>query len=365
MNEQEMQFADPDWKPTGPLSAPQDNVAADAVAPRPGTNSAYDAGQYVTSMAPYEQGYRGTPFEEEAAFLPPVARQTTAGSTGGAHRRSWWWVWLILIILFLSMLGGISRSVDRGHGFGPDPSFQHPFPKEQGSSTYDLQNASQISITNQQGSITVQVADGNSNQVLVRTQDGSQAAVSYAGNSMNITSADGDATNLLITVPQNVALNLDTVMGSIEVDGFTGQLSAQTGYGPITLNYDTLNRQSKITSDSGYIGLEQGSLHDATITDQRGSILLDQEQLSGQVEISTGGNGAIAFNGSLDARGKYQFTTDTGRIDLALPAGTSMQTQVSAGSGSYHSDFSASSKNSPQAQVILQTNAGDITVMKQ
>ena len=364
MNEQEMQFADPDWKPTGPLSESQESVTADAAVPRPAISDVYDTGQYA-SAAPYEQGYRGSSPERGDAFIPPVvAQQTASGPAGATRRRSWWWVWLILIILFISMVSGMSRSVNRGPGNFGVPPFQRSFPKGQ-IGTYDLKGASQISINDQLGSIIIQAAEGNSNQVVIQTQDGSQPAVTYAGKSINITAGSGEGANLLISVPQNVALNLSTVAGGIEVDGFTGQLSAQTAYGVITLNYDALSGQSRINSDSGYISLEQGSLADSTIIDQRGSILLDQEHLSGQVKISAGGNGAIGFNGTLDSRGKYQFATDTGSIDLALPANTSMQTQVSAGSGSYHSDFLASSGGSPQAAVTLQTNAGDITIVKQ
>lgn len=365
MNEQEMQFADPDWKPSGPLSEPQGDVSADAAVPRPGTSGAYNTNQYA-DMAPYQQGYRGSLPEEETVSISPVARQAAAASAGATRRRSWW-IWLGLIVLFIALVSGISRPFDRGPGnFGApfQGPFQRPFPKEQ-VSTYDLKNASQISISNQLGSIGVQVAGGNSTQVVVQAQGDSQPVVTYTGKSMNITTGNGEGANLLITVPQNVALNLTTVAGGIEVDGFTGQLSAQTTYGALRLTNDILSGQSKISSDSGYIGLGQGSLADSTIIDQRGSILLDQEHLSGQVKISAGGNGAIAFNGTLDPQGSYQFITDTGTIDLALPASISMQTQVSAGSGSYHSDFPRATGSSPQAEVTLQTNGGDITILKQ
>lgn len=366
MHEQEMQFADPDWKPSGPLPEPQGNVAADAV-PRAVTSSIYDANQYVSS-APYQQGYRGSLPREERAPASPVAQQETTGSVGATRRQSWWWVWLILMVLLISLISSVSHSFMRSPArFGPPPfqhSFPHPFPQKQ-MNTYDLKGTSQISISNQLGSIVVLAGDGDANQVIVQTQDGSQPVVTYAGKSMNITTGNGDGADLLITVPRNIALSLNTAAGGIEVDGFAGQLSAQTTYGPITLNYDTLSGHSQISSDSGYIGLQQGSLADSTIIDQRGSIVLDQEDLSGQVKISTGGNGAIAFSGTLDPQGSYQFVTETGDIRLALPDTTSMQPQVSKGSGSYQSDFPPAPGGSPQTSVILQTNSGNITVMKQ
>jgi putative adhesin len=365
MHEQEMQFADPDWKPSGPLSEPQGDVAADAV-PRTAASSVYDTGQDASS-APYQQGYRGSLPREERAPVSPIARQETSGSMGATRRQSWW-VWLILIVLLISLVSGMSHAFVRSPGrFDPPPfqhSFPHPFPQKQ-MNTYDLKGTSQISVSNQLGSIVVLAGDGDSNQVIVQTQDGSQPVVTYAGKSMNITTGKGEGADLLITVPRNIALNLNTAAGGIEVDGFAGQLSAQTTYGPITLNYDTLSGRSQISSDSGYIGLQQGSLADSTIIDQRGSIVLSQENLSGQVKVNAGGNGAIAFSGTLDQRGSYQFITDTGDIRLALPDTTSMQPQVSKGSGSYQSDFPLAPGGSPQAAVILQTNSGDITVMKQ
>lgn len=358
MNEQEMQFADPDWKPTGPLTVPQENIVAGASLPEPAKNPAYGA-SLNASMPLYKQGYRGS-LQESSSYIAPVAQQMPYQSMKAVPRRSRWWLWVLIAFLVISMSGAMSHSFERG-GYGFGPSFRKPAPGF-GEQTYDLKDASQVSISDPYGAITVQVGNGNS--VAVQADDGSQPDVSYQGQNMVITSqGSGDIT---VIVPQSVALNLSTGSTAIEVDGFSGQLSVQTDSGTITLNGDSLSEQSTIKTNSGNINLDQGSVNgNATISAETGTITLDQENLSGQVALSTGGNGNIEFTGTLDAQGKYQFTTDSGSIDLTLPGNTSMQMTVTQKAGAYQSDFPKSTGNLPQAAVTVTTNSGDIGIHKQ
>ncbi len=188
------------------------------------------------------------------------------------------------------------------------------------------------------------------------------------GNTLTITlSSSLDGSPSVVTLPPGMTVSLETAAGNIEVDSYSGQVSAKTDSGSIALNGDILTGSSVISSNSGDINLAQGSLGGTTsLSTTDGSIALVQEALSGQIAALVGASGGISLNGTLDASGTYQFTTDNGNIDLTLPADTSMQAQTSTGAnGSFHSDFPTSMGNAPRAILKLKTTAGEMNIHKE
>lgn len=336
MNEQEMQFADPDWQPRGSLPVPQEDAIAGTPPVQPVNNTLpYDASQDA-GMTPYDQGYRGSSQRQYSSYAGSTAQQMPVRQTGNARRRSGWWIWLIIAIVVISLISNMSHSFNRSMTFPGDggPGFRPP----QGY-TYALKGASQLAIDDSSGSITVQVENGDRQDVTVQSDDNSSPQATYAGNRLTIDSTDNG--NVTVIVPQGVALNINA--SSIEVDDFIGQLSAQTDSNTITLNNDTLNGQSSLTSQSG-------------------DIHLNQVALNGQVTAATGGDGSIEFSGTLDPGGTYQFTTDSGNISLNLPANTAMQVSSTPGTGTYRNAFANPTGNGPRAAVTVKTNSGDIGI---
>lgn len=367
MDEQEMQFADPDWRPTGPLSASQEYTVTNAPMPvsaaEPVNNQAYD-----TSLPAYDQGYQGTWQNQQFPLPQPSAQQPLmqqmpyqAGSTR-VRGRSRWWIWAVVALVFIALTSGMFRTSNtsysgfKGHNFQPPMSEQH-------KQVYDMRGSSELDINDLGGNVIVQVTNDESQQVIVSADSDAQPQVNYQGQKMVFTS-NGDITVLM---PSSVALKLSAGVSDVEVDNFSGQLTAQTNLGQITLNNDTLSQGSSLDTNSGDINIEQqSSVSDTTITSSTGAITLDQANLSGQVTVSTGGNGTISYNGgTLDPQGKYQFTTDSGSIDLSLLQSTALQMKISQKSGSYHSDFPPTTGSSPQASVGVTTNSGDITISQQ
>lgn len=368
MNEQEMQFADPDWRPTGQLSAPQaqSGVNLPPVPVAGPVNSQIDELSQPASQSSYAQGYQGL---RPATPLPPppvqpFAQQIPYQANGQRARgRSYRWVWVLIVLISIPMLmSGIFRSTNRG-GSAYHPDFHQPA-QVQNQQVYTMQGATELDINDLSGNVTVQVSDTGDQSVTVTSADGSQPQVNYQGSQMVLTSSsDGDIT---ILVPTSVMLKLSAGVGDLEVDDFSGQLTAQTNSGQIILNNDSLSSGSSLDTNSGNINLQSGSVTDSSITSLTGSIVLDQTNLGGQVTVSTGGNGSISYTGgTLDAHGKYQFTTDSGSIDLSLPQGTAMHMNISQKGGSFHSDFPGDTGGSPQASVGITTNSGDITISKQ
>lgn len=343
MNEQEMQFADPDWKPAGPLPAPQENGPTSTPLPGPVNGySTYDAGQNI-GASPYERGYQGyRRVQTGQSFSPsPITQQQPAQQAGRTRRRgSSWWIWLLIIVFLLPMIGGLSRSFNRGFTYS-NPPFQQPQSQMQ-TSGYSLEGISHLAIADSAGgSVTVQVSEENTGQVTVQTEVGTPLSADTGGNSLTIDT--GDEGNVLVTIPQDLALSLHITAGSVEVDNFSGQLSAQSDSGSISLNNDTLSEQSSLTSTSGDIRFRNTSLN-------------------GQVTVQTGEDGEIDFSGTLAPQGKYQFTTESGDITLNLPESTSMRVQPSSGDGSYQSDFTNPTGKGPKADVSVTTESGTISI---
>jgi hypothetical protein len=381
MNEQEMQFADPDWKPTGQTSVQDETVVTSAGAPRHVNNkfnvNSYDTSQSA-SISSYKQGYRSQPRQEHGPYILPVTQQVSQSPVGAAHRHSRWWIWLIVIFVFVSLISGMSG--------GYRPSYNGPFsgrsggmpiPRQMPQQAYKyvpLPDLSQIQINDAFGSVNVSVGDPGSKEIVVSTYDQDNNGVGFVEKNGVLTvtlnsPSDGNGDLTVTLPPSQAALNLTTTStNDIEINNYSGQVTAKTDGGAITLSNDTLTGHSSISTNSGNIDLELGSVvGPATITSNTGTIWLqNQGSLSGQVTVSTGGNGDITFNGSLDQNGNYQFSTDSGNIDLTLPGNTSMNIQNSVGAGgSYQSDFPPTNGLSPQASVGVKTNSGTIAIHSQ
>ena len=364
MSEQEMQFADPDWKPPAQRNTRQDG--ANTYAPRPVNDTGFETSQQPGNSS-YWQGYQGPLRQEQPYYAPPASRQMPPSAAGSARRRSRWWIWVIVLIIVFSMIGGMSRSF---HDESPYPQHfpggQYQYPQQQ-TSTYDLTNVSQVQINDPSGSVQLQADTTNSNEVQVQSDSPDAGSPQQVGNTLTITlNSSPDGSPSVVTLPAGMTISLETTVGTIEIDGYNGQVSAKTDSGSITLTGDTLTGSSVISSNSGDISLAQGSLSGTTsLSTTGGSITLDQEALSGQFAAVVAANGGISLNGTLDAKGTYQFTSDQGNIDLTFPADTSMQVHPSTGTGgSYHSDFPRSTGNAPRAALNLKTSSGQLNIHK-
>jgi hypothetical protein len=369
MNEQEMQFADPDWQPVGQTPLAEEETITSGPLVRSVTNARSALTQDVNETV-YEQGYRRQTYQRE--LVSPAPQMVSGAARRTISLRALWSIWALAFLLLFLLVGSVFSHMSRydayHHHHHGHASFGAPVQGLLGQNlnTYALAGASQIVVVNPVGSITIQVASATTNTLGVQN-DGFQINVAYAGNSLLLAPAPGDSQgNMLITVPQNIGLNLKTAQGNIQVDGFNGQVVAQTYSGAITLNSANLVGQSLLSSYSGTIQMQQGSLSDvATLSDYVGSLFLNQEKLSGRLAFRTGATGGIRFQGLLDPLGSYEFVTNDGPIDLTLPASTALQIQQVDVLGTYQSDFAASTGNAPQAEVMLSSRSGAVTIHKQ
>jgi len=137
-----------------------------------------------------------------------------------------------------------------------------------------------------------------------------------------------------ITVPNAIDLSLKSNTGSIDVNGVTGQMSLQSNTGSITAEQDTLTSSSTLSTDTG----------------------------------------SVTFNGFIGQSGAYNFSTNTGSVNVTLPPDATFHLDAKTDTGSFNSDFAVPGAdkqglgsevhgdvgNSPNTNLTLTTNTGSI-----
>src|SRR2546425_5725812 len=110
MSNQEMQFADPDWKPSQQLHKKESPQEQEAYRPQPINADPREQQQWRAAQAapPQQEGYAG---------LPPYAGIAPQQMQGRDFRQPQYrrrgrspWLWIILAILFISLMSGGFRS---------------------------------------------------------------------------------------------------------------------------------------------------------------------------------------------------------------------------------------------------------------
>jgi hypothetical protein len=289
MSNQEMQFADPDWKPSQKLDAKTGTQEQETFIPEPINADSRERWNTTPPPPPRQEMYTGLPPYAGATPQQPVRGQYRQGQYRRGGRGLWFWIILAFIILSL-MSGGFSSVFNRGVGpdFGrmgqPHSSSvieQHPF---------TVSGVPTVVINGDGGAITVRTSP-HTNSVIVQDTKNS----GFFGNS-------GDPNDIQVTSSQNgdtITTNVqDNGQGSVDFtvtvpQGADLQLSTNSG-GDITIDGVTLSGNSTITTDSGI----------------------------------------ISFNGAIGTSGTDQFTTSSGVIDLNVSADSAFHLNASTSSGS-------------------------------
>ncbi len=337
MGDQEMQFADPAWRPS------QQGVDASAqqqepYVPQPLNHTTYEQAASAAPQlgepyadAPYTAGYRTQPRPDMT--LRPRPR-----------RRSRLLLWMIIAaFVIISLMGGsMKMRFDRPGSAQPSYSFSMPhhfFGKMAPVQYSGVGIHPTIVINNPNGSIHVHSGgQADTLSVQVSNPDAGVPAIQRDSNGsfiISIANSDSSAgTDIEVTVANEADLALQTDAGSIDVYGVDGQMQLTSGDGSITLTQVALARDSMVKTDTG----------------------------------------SITFEGTLNPQGTSQFETGTGTIDVALPGAASYHLHVNNKGGTFNSDppISLSSSNSnnidatadvgksPSATLTLTTDTGSI-----
>jgi hypothetical protein len=154
---------------------------------------------------------------------------------------------------------------------------------------------------------------------------------------------------------------IDTGSGSLDVENVQGPVNIHTDSGDITAR--NLKGQMSMDADSGSIRVNavNGQLKATTSS---GDVVVRDATLSGQSALKTN-SGSVRFEGSLDPKGTYQMATNSGDIDLTLPANAAFQLAATTGSGSINNAFGNNIVGAtPRAQITATIGSGSVVVDK-
>jgi len=317
MSNQEMQFADPDWKPSQKLVTKTGAQEQETYNPQP--INADQRGQYQEKIAP--------PQQDIYAGLPPYAGTAPQQMQGGGFRQQQYrrrargpLFWIILAFIIISLMGGGFGSAFN-RGFGP-PDFGRMgqfHPKE------SIVEPHNFIVT---GTPTV-VINGDSGAIRVHTGTVARSVIVQDTKNAGFFGNSGDPNDIQVTSSKNgntITTNVqDNGQGSVDFDVTVPQgadLQLTTNSGDISIDGVTLRGNSTITTDSGNIN----------------------------------------FNGAIAKSGTAQFTTSSGRIDLNVPADSAFYLNASTNSGSMNTaDFPSVVQTNNQGATQATGNVGTVS----
>jgi DUF4097 and DUF4098 domain-containing protein YvlB len=288
-----------------------------------------------------QQSNINTDPREQQAYNPLPGYIDPREKIQPVRRRRRPWLWIIGIVVIVALLGG-----------GIQTGLRNIVNTSSETHTYTIATLPTLVINDDTGTVTIHTGGANSPVTIQATKHfqsfGSAPTVQYSQSgdtinasvqnlSSNFLSLGTNNVDFTVTVPANANLQIHTATGSIDVNGVSGNMSLSTATGSITANHDALSGQSTLQSNTG----------------------------------------DITFDGSIASTGNYQFSSDTGSVDVTLPSNASFHVDATTDTGSIDSDFSqvqvkehdvtgsdahGDVGSSPGAAITLKTNTGDINL---
>ena len=390
MSNQEMQFADPDWKPTQSRQKPAGAQQSRTNTPQPINDDRRERFQQPMVETPPAHQDTYTGYGGYAGAIPEPPRQTPYQYQRMPYRRRGRrprvWLWVIIAILFFSLMGG---GVNALGSIGQRSVTQdNPFAPIIGTPTIIINESAGNIQVHQGGSLNIEEVKNSSffddpNNIKVTVdQSGDTITVSVDAGTSFLSSRSVDFN---ITVPQNANLQLHTTSGGISVNNTSGAMTLSTDSGDISTANDTFASNSVLSVTSGDIRSTGDTFNGAAnLTATSGDIRMEQDALNGPTKV-TDTSGGITFDGTMATSTAspptYQFNTSSGDIRIGLPANANMNVQAQTNSGSINADgfptinvqdtnqgsgsqASGTIGTAPYSQLNLGTDSGDITIQQ-
>jgi len=197
------------------------------------------------------------------------------------------------------------------------------------------------------------------------------------------------STDIELTVPAWMALDISGVNTDITIAGARGSISAETVQGDVTaeggeglVSVKSVQGGVSLTGAKGRI--DANSVN-ADVEVHRSSGEISTETVNGSIELvgtdattltATSVNGDLSYDGPVHAGGRYSLSTHNGDITLAMDEKTSAAVSVSTFNGEFESDFPVTltetrkgkrfnfTLGSGSAQVTLESFQGTISLVR-
>jgi DUF4097 and DUF4098 domain-containing protein YvlB len=240
-----------------------------------------------------------------------------------------------------------------------EPQQQRAAPgRSQTDQTVNVQKGSRVALTDCTGTVTVKTWERDAVRVQADHFNRTRISINQRDQVLLISPASGrdndDAVDYELTVPAWININIDGGGDACNVDitGITGNVVAHTTEGDIVLrnlggSVDAKSVDGKITVEGGR-GKIQVSTVDDDIEISKASGEIVAESIDGDVKLTdvqatsvdvSNVDGDILFAGTLQASGRFQFTTHDGSITLVLPESTSATFGIRTFQGQLHSSL--------------------------
>ena len=347
MSSQDPFFADPDRPSPEQREGNVDPHEQQAYTPREFNADPREQPQWQAAPPPQQGGYMGQGYYAGPGQMAPGQYgQPYPQQRRGRGPLFWAASCLVVFLIIVVLLGGILALIGLAIGkYGSYSKTLAPGNFIVGAHPTLVVNDDVGTIhvnAGGTGSVTVQATEHNNgfwgkpNNAQVSYSKNGDTVTVNASVKANLGFFATDSVDLYITVPSTADLQVKTNTGLIDVSGVSGQMSLSTDTGAIDATNDTLSSSSSLTSNTG----------------------------------------AVTFQGSIGTDGSYLFRTDTGLVDVTLPAGSSFHLVASTDTGSINSDFPMNIQhpnvtgasvdsnvgNSPNATVTLKANTGAINL---
>lgn len=204
--------------------------------------------------------------------------------------------------------------------------------------TIAVSRGTALQIANFAGQVHVKTWDRNAVRVLSDATGGDQVVIRYADGVLLVKGyskrAASRSIDLSLTAPVWMDLAVSGIHTDVAIEGTKGRVHVETVHGDIAvaggrekIELNAVNQDIHLVDASGIVLSE-------TVN---GDMILQRIQ-SDSVDVSTV-NGEIFYEGSINDKGVYRFTSHNGDIAVALPKSADAMVNVSTFSGDFASEF--------------------------
>jgi DUF4097 and DUF4098 domain-containing protein YvlB len=132
-------------------------------------------------------------------------------------------------------------------------------------------------------------------------------------------------------------LTLESISGTVRVANAGRVVNGRSISGDVELNDTTVDGTLEAGTISGTVRLRKLTAKSVAINSVSGALQI--EDVSAERMDAQAISGNITFAGDLQPNGRYEFTSHSGNIRLAVPAGAGFQVEASSFSGSINTDI--------------------------
>jgi DUF4097 and DUF4098 domain-containing protein YvlB len=311
-------------------------------------------------------------------------------------------IWIIIVILLVAACCCLLLAAVAAVSYFGDWSFDWDqvsgSETERLEETFEVGSAPDLEIDSFAGSITVEVGEADTIQVVATKRARSKSSLEKIEVEMSerggglVIQARKPASLLNawvqfeIVVPEDTQLDAHTGSGSVDVRGLRGNVRVDTGSGEVDaadlggdVDVHTGSGSISVRGATGDVRVDTGSgginIVDAAgdIDAHTGSGSIEVRGAIGQVELDTG-SGSIQYEGRPE--GDCRFDTGSGGITLLLPDELNVEVELDTGSGSIDLDYDVDGRvtrrevegvigDGSQGSIYAHTGTGGIDLRRQ